>query len=274
MADESSKMEAPVDIDALEPRSPKNPSVNGRDDIKAIPLEKGFEPDATDVAAATDESVKKIADAAKEEEAKVEKVKEELTKKIVAADAVVAKATVKAKEVIEEVAASGDAAAVADVKDTEVKKLVEVKKAVEKIKEDATKDAKKAIVEAKEVKEVKVAKATEQLAKAVPTPVAPLTKLKEVKKATESKAIKESTVVKEPPARKSIRFKPLVVTEDVRQLCLGEVYTDKSQTDTTVALCPVTFDGKCPTTLNASCTQDREVIAQVLSRTTKITPIG
>jgi len=264
MADESSKMEVPVDIDALEPRSPKNPSVNGRDDIKAIPLEKGFESDAIDVVAAADASVKKIADAAKEEEAKVEKVKEELTKKIVAADAVVAKATVKAKEVIEEVAASGDASTVADVKETEVKKLVEVKKAVEKIKTDATKDAKKAIVAAKEVKEVKVAKATEQLAKAVPTPVASLAKVNEPK---------EATNVREPPARKSIRFKPLVVTEDVRQLCLGEVYTDKNQTDTTFAMCPVTFDGKCPTTLHASCTQDREVIARVLSRTTKITPI-
>ena len=253
--------ESPVDIENLETISPKNKAVNEPGtDKKATKLEETMmEEDVT--VSTMDKAVETIAKATSAEKKEVEAAKRKLETTTQAADEVVASATAKAKETVKAVekASGADSKAVEKVKEQEVKKLTEVVKRAEAAKTEAKEVAVKEIKKAEAKKDVIVAKETEKINKAA------------VKKETTPAAAA-------PPApamslKKTLKFKPLVVTEDVRQLCLGEVFTDKSKTDTTFALCPVTFDGKCPTVLNSSCTKDREIISQVLSRNTKITPI-
>lgn len=266
VADEIESETPSMDVENLETLSPKNVAVNEPGtDKKATKLEDTMmEEDESVVSSSTDDAVKKIAKAAGEEEKAVEAAKEKFEKTKDAADELVASATEKAKETVRAVekASGPDSKAVEAVKKEEVKKLTEVVKKAEEVKTEAKEVAIKEIKKAEEKKDKIIEKETEKI-----------NKLAEKKEAAKKAETPAAAVVPAVPAKKTLKFKPLVVTEEMRDLCLGEVFTDKSKTDTTFALCPATFDGKCPTVLNASCTEDREVIAQVLSRNTKITPI-
>ena len=252
--------EQPIQFENLETSSPKNRAVNEPGlDKKATKLDDTMM-SVTATAMTTDQAVETIAKATNTAETEVEAAKKKLTSTTEAVNELVASATAKAKETVKAVekASGPDSNAVDKVTKQEVKKLTEFVKTAEATKVEAKKVAVKEIKKAGAKKDAIVARETERINTVV-----------------KKEAVAPAAAAPAPPkpAKKIIKFRPLVVTEDVRQLCLGEVFTDKSKTDTTFALCPVTFDGKCPTVLNASCTQDREIISQVLSRNTKITPI-
>ena len=47
-------------------------------------------------------------------------------------------------------------------------------------------------------------------------------------------------------------------------LCVGNFFTDDTNTGYATAVCPLTSDGTCPVTLNATCSTDANVLSDVL----------